>query len=467
MEREARSGARPSPPVPTRLREENEAGPGRQTARMRRVERNILALAQVCGAPLGLNRREFLETSCGLAAAFIALNAVFGPLFAVEAAEAADPDVSAARSLRLADQLVFDVQTHFVSPTFSSPGMLALREAAKHWNPDLRGDATLEDVRFESYFREVFLESDTALAVLSNAPSDEPGGWFLTNEEALAARATIEKRVGSRRLQAHAVFTPGRPGWLEDLERCIALRPDGWKGYTVGSPFAASRWPWRLDDEKLVYPAYERMVKAGITTVAIHKGLLPSGYRTSMADTWEYGNVDDVPRAARDWPQIRFVIYHSAIRSGGIPPAEDRRIFEETGYIPWVSDLARIPEKHGVTNVYAELGSVFAATAVSDPRYCAGILGTLVQGLGEDRVVWGTDSVWYGSPRWQIDAFRRLEIPGDLQGKFGYRPLGPADGPLKGKILAGNAAAVYPFAADALRGDRLQSLREAHGARKP
>jgi hypothetical protein len=75
--------------------------------------------------------------------------------------------------------------------------------------------------------------------------------------------------------------------------------------------------------------------------------------------------------------------------------------------------------------------------------------------------------VWYGSPRWQIDALRRLEIPEDLQAKFGFRPLGPADGPLKGRIFAGNAAAIYPFAADALRGDRLQHLKEAHRAAQP
>ena len=39
------------------------------------------------------------------------------------------------------------------------------------------------------------------------------------------------------------------------------------------------------------------------------------------------------------------------------------------------------------------------------------MMGTLIKGLGHDHVFWGTDSVWYGSPQWQIEAFRRLEIP--------------------------------------------------------
>ena len=58
-------------------------------------------------------------------------------------------------------------------------------------------------------------------------------------------------------------------------------------------------------------------------------------------------------------------------------------------------------------------------------------------------MVWGTDSVWYGSPQWQIEALRRLEIPEDMQKKHGFAPLGAADGPVKSAIFAGNAARHY------------------------
>jgi predicted TIM-barrel fold metal-dependent hydrolase len=190
-----------------------------------------------------------------------------------------------------------------------------------------------------------------------------------------------------------------------------------------------------------------------------------------MAKTWLYGNVDDLPKAARDWPQLNFVIYHSALRFGGIPSGEDQETFERTGAIPWVSELARIPGEHGVKNVFAELGSVFAITAVSAPRYCAGILGTLIKGMGEDKVIWGTDSVWYGGPQWQIEALRRLEIPADLQKKFGFQPLGPADGPVKNKIFAANAAVIYPYSADAVGSDELARMKreekKAGGSARP
>jgi hypothetical protein len=70
-------------------------------------------------------------------------------------------------------------------------------------------------------------------------------------------------------------------------------------------------------------------------------------------------------------------------------------------------------------------------------------MGTLVKGLGQDRIVWGTDAVWTGAPQWQIEGLRRLEIPDDMQKKYGFKPLGPVDGPLKTAIFGGNSARLY------------------------
>jgi hypothetical protein len=153
--------------------------------------------------------------------------------------------------------------------------------------------------------------------------------------------------------------------------------------------------------------------------------------------------VEDLPKAARDWPQISFVVYHAALRAFLEDPADELARFERDGYIQWVSDLAEIPRSHGVGNVYADLGTCFAVSAVTSPRFCAAMLGTLVKGLGADHVFWGTDSVWYGSPQWQIEALRRLEIPEDMRRKHGFAPLGPADGPVKNAILGGNGARHY------------------------
>ena len=82
--------------------------------------------------------------------------------------------------------------------------------------------------------------------------------------------------------------------------------------------------------------------------------------------------------------------------------------FEKTGRIEWVTDLSEIPGKYGVNNVYGELGACFANTCITHPRLAAALMGTLMKGLGTDRILWGTDSVWWGSPQWQIEAMRRL-----------------------------------------------------------
>ena len=125
------------------------------------------------------------------------------------------------------------------------------------------------------------------------------------------------------------------------------------------------------------------------------------------------------------------------------PPAEAGRSSSRPGRISWTSDLADIPEKYGVTNVYGDVGQLFAQSVVAEPRLGAALMGMLIKGLGADHVCWGTDAIWTGSPQWQIEALRRLEIPEDMQKKYGFAPLGPADGPVKTAIFSGNNMRLY------------------------
>ena len=117
--------------------------------------------------------------------------------------------------------------------------------------------------------------------------------------------------------------------------------------------------------------------------------------------------------------------------------------FDDTGRSSWVSDFAEIPEKYGVKNVYGDLGQLFAWTSVAEPRLAAALMGILVKGLGADHIVWGTDAVWTGAPQWQIEGLRRLEIPEDMQKKYGFKPLGPANSPVKTAIFSGNTMRLY------------------------
>jgi hypothetical protein len=119
--------------------------------------------------------------------------------------------------------------------------------------------------------------------------------------------------------------------------------------------------------------------------------------------------------------------------------------------------------------VYGDLGQIFAQSTMADPRIAAFMLGSLVKGLGADHVVWGTDAIWTGAPQWQIEAMRRLEIPEELQTKYGFAPMGQADGPVKTAIFGGNNARLYGFspkAQAALANDKVayyKDLYDKHG----
>lgn len=438
-------------PIPTQMVSNGEYMPLAQTRQQREVEERIKAMADTYGKKLGMSRRQFLRTSCGMAAAFLAMNQVFGSHFLVDPAEAADPVAAEEYSASLAEEFIFDVQTHHVHDAFSWGGILFLTQYAqgknpqkKVWNPKLGTEPpTVDWLKFDRYVKEVFLDSDTKLAILSGFTSESPENMALTSDQIVESRERFNKFTGTKRLMAHGLFWPGKEGNLEEMDRLAGqLKIDSWKGYTVGDPLnGESKYPWMMDDEKVAFPCWEIAEKSGIRNICIHKGLIPPDYEQSFKN-WKYAGVDDVGGAAKAFPNLNFIIYHSGIRP--LLDVEETAVeFEKSGYIPWITDLAQTAKKHGVNNVYAELGTVFGSTVITHPRLAAGILGQLIQGLGVDHVLWGSDSIWYGSPQWQIEAFRRLEIPEDLQQKHGFAPLGPATGDVKRAIFGLNAAKLY------------------------
>jgi uncharacterized protein len=454
-------------PVPTRQVSSDEYLPIPQTERQKKVEARMNALGDDWGRRNGLSRRRFFQTAAGMATAYVAMNEIYGPLFGASPAEAKSIDLAQARADGLKDQFIMDGHTHFLRDDTRLVGFAKMREAVGKagWNKELAGKPqTVDDLKYPNWFKEIYLDSDTKVALISGSPSEELRDWFLTNDMKVDARTRVNQAAGSRRCLSHAIFTPGYPGWIDEVDRAIAtLKPDSWKGYTVGDNTnkQLSQHPWRMDDEKLVYPFYEKILKAGYDIVCVHKGLYAPSVAQQFPQLTAYANVDDVGKAAKDWPQIRFVIYHSAYRWVGGKPEDAWAQFEQTGRLEWTSDLAEIPAKYGVSNVYGDLGQLFAMTAVVEPRLCAALMGMLVKGLGADHVVWGTDALWTGSPQWQIEGLRRLEIAEDMQKKFGYPVLGAADGPVKRAIFGENSARLYRYDIKkaAWRDDRFAAIK--------
>ncbi|HYG53680.1 MAG TPA: amidohydrolase family protein [Burkholderiales bacterium] len=361
-------------------------------------------LASENASRLGMTRREFLVSACGAASTLLAFNRAHG-------AEAGfyDIDPQAALDLQLAraqvgaarSEFILDVQGHFIDTPKGNPK-----------GPDV-------------FIKDVFMDSDTDVMVLSFVPSRrdaEP----VTIQAADAVRRTVEKLEGTHRLLLHGRVNPNQPGDVESMDELAGKwRVSAWKCYTQWGP--DGRGFFLTDDVGVRF--LEKARKLGVKNVAIHKGL-PFGRQS-----YEHSQCSDIGPIARRFPDINFLIYHSgfvtSVKEGPYKPGND-------GIDTLIESLEKSSVRPG-SNVYAELGSTWRYL-MRDPEQAAHAMGKLIKHCGEDNVLWGTDSIWYGSPQDQIQAFRTFQINEKLRDQFGYPAITPA---MRAKIFGLNAAKVY------------------------
>src|SRR6478672_5314710 len=208
-------------PIPTQIVSSDEYTPPPQSEKQKEVEARLLAMGDELGRKQGLSRREFFQTAAGMAAGFVALNDTFGAVFDASRAEAATPAMAQERATALKDQFIMDMHTHFLRDDTRLENFVRSREAVGKagWNPALVDKPqTIDDLKFNNYFKEIYLDSDTKVAMISSAPSEVKEDWFLTNDMTVAAREKVNKEAGTQRLMAHAIFTPGYPGWMEEVD---------------------------------------------------------------------------------------------------------------------------------------------------------------------------------------------------------------------------------------------------------
>lgn len=451
-------------PVPTQVVSNEEFDPMPQTPEQRRLEFQIVAGAERQARRAGMDRRQFLRSTCGMALAFAAMNGVYGRCFRVEAAELDDPGAVSAKKTRY---FIFDVQTHHVAMPEEIPhpdeqfleNIFSLRSVAREMNPALKDrEPQHQDLYLENYIKEVFLDSDTDVAAISALPGSSEESDILTPEVIFKSRSWINQVTGSQRVISHGFFSPdlGQQNIEYMHAQLEKIKIEAWKGYT-GWPRAKGVERWRIDDEKVAYPALAFARKNGIRNICLHKGLpLPGD-----PNHW---NPMDVPKAAVDFPDMNFLIYHSGFRGPQAVMEAARDRFRRNAYIPWTSDLCAWKKKHPqVNNIYMEIGSTFAVMVASSPVLAAQVLGMIIDAFGADHVLWGTDSIWWGSPQWQIEAFRRLEMPPDLIERFGWKPL---TDDVKRQIFGLNAARVYGLDPAAKRNpmpsDYIERLRKTY-----
>jgi len=199
-------------PVPTQVVSNEEFLPIPQTIQQQHVDWVIESLSQRFASRLGIDRRTFLKTTGGMAVAFLAMNQVFGKFFDVLPVEAAEHQ--AFQDRRGGDFFVFDVQTHYVSSTFTDPqwrqGLLGLRRRAREMgvNPQLSKDTgTIADLSWENFIKEVFLDSETSIGLISTPPGPYPWESVVPPREMTHIRDEINRLTGSQRMLAHGLVT--------------------------------------------------------------------------------------------------------------------------------------------------------------------------------------------------------------------------------------------------------------------
>ncbi len=339
-------------------------------------------------------------------------------------------------------EFIFDVQGHFVNPTGAWTKRLpAGAKPLQIPKTQVRarqtaGRAKLSELhRAGEFIKDVFLDSDTDLMVLSFVPStreDEP----LTIEEATATRDIVEKMEGSKRLLLHGRVNPNQKGDVEDMERLAKFGVVAFKTYTQWGPSGAGFW--MTDDVGVAF--VEKARKLGVRNICIHKGL------DFGPKSYEHSTCRDIGPIAKRFPDMNFLIYHSGFVSSkpeGALRRATHRWHRRAG--DFVSRRAASSRN---SNVYAELGSTWRFLSMRDPDSAAHAMGKLFKYIGEDNVLWGTDSIWYGSPQDQIQAFRTFQISEALRDRYAYPKMTPQ---LRAKVFGLNATRPYRLAADELR----------------
>lgn len=373
----------------------------------------------------------------GTAAGLLALNEAWGGRY-YQVPDEAVRDQAAADEALGGDQVVIDVQTHYLSDrpgaNLTTAGLLeTYRAAMPGW---WKGLDDVTAFNFAEYLRCVYLETENAVAVLTSGPGRDENR-MLFNDEIAATRRLIDTLGPQGRLLNHAIVHPTHQDDLDAMEEWRDdLKPVGWKVYTLGQMSGIGMWQegekWMLDDEKTGVKFLDRVRELDTRLVCAHKGL---------ARLVDAGSPRDVGPAAKGYPDIDFVIYHSGYEWAQDPTVEEGPYSEDVANFG-SNRLVKTLKDAGVgpgENVYAELGTTWFAM-IKRPREAAHVLGKLLLAVGEDNVIWGTDSIWYGPPQPALDAFRAFQIPAELRERHGYPELTPR---LKGKVLSLNASRLY------------------------
>jgi len=469
-------------PIPSQVVSNEEFIPRPQNTRQKQVESLTMEWGTERARKIGMDRRAYMASSMGIATALLASNKVYGATtFEVDEAEAFE-DAACQEKYPKGKFFVIDVQSHFSNA--GPVGGFRSGEIARNMGFNLKDDA--EAYAFKNFTKEMFLDSDTNMVVISGVPTLErqraPDGRVLVGKERangiLPSWLMGEKKkelndlAGSQRALCQGNLAPNhyrnadktinKAATIEQMERELELyKIDSWKWYCHFDP-ARTGSGFQLDSDDSQW-FIEESRKRGKKLISCHKG-----YSSQSREFGHLANPKDVEKAALRNPDFNFVVYHSALKHSSSDGDNWKALNQydpTTGDMLWHNVLMEMKRRNPkMNNVYCEVGSFFNTLVVADPVMCMHGMGLNIKTYGSDHVVWGTDCLWWGSPQWAIEAFSRFQISDELCEKRGYKKITDRD---RANILGLNAAKLYGVTArpDRRKGfpkDTLDRIKEAY-----
>ncbi|MEM9714832.1 MAG: amidohydrolase family protein, partial [Actinomycetota bacterium] len=397
----------------------------RRTGMSRRRFLQLCGTATVLGALAACSREEAASPATTSTSSTTSSTTTPGGTFVVPDEAAIEPE--AAEEALGGEQFVVDVQTHLLEFDLGTP-------AGGFFGGGFpQASCGLDDPRscfsIDQWIALVLEQSDTAVAVLSAVPIvDDPSPLSTEVMERARREAAAIGCDGRVLLQGEAFPTTGETEAVLDGMSALAADHDivAWKTYThVGTG-------WFLDDHdpeaaQVGQRFLDRVRELGAPMVAVHKGFGNDRFASPV----------DIGPAAAANPDLSFLVYHSGYQPGVVEGP-----YDPAAPNAGIDRLIASVDSAGIGadgNVFAELGSTWF-NLLRDPTQAAHALGKLLVTFGPERILWGTDSIWYGSPQAQIEAFRTFEISAELQERHGYPELTDE---AKTMILGGNAARLH------------------------
>jgi predicted TIM-barrel fold metal-dependent hydrolase len=331
-------------------------------------------------------------------------------------------------------ELVVDVHTHHVTPdgpwTKNAPETVQL---VLGMLPACDAENQLECASRAAYLHDLFLASDTTVAMVSDVPGSGPDDFALPFADQLGTQQLAAQLThgGAPRVLVHNVIAPNFGDVNAHLAAMEASARTGkvaaFKVYTAWGPNGQG---FSLEDPAIGLPVIQQAQDLGVKILISHKGLPLVNFDAA------HNRPDDIVAVSRQFPEMQFVVFHGAWDKNHTEGAYDPNA------TIGIDTFLRALDAHGVppnSNVWVDVGTVWREV-LRDPNAAAHTLGKLLQRVGARRVLWGTDAIWYGSPQAQLQAFRAFAISDEFQETYGYPALTDA---VKANVLGLNAAHLF------------------------